>query len=186
MSLISLDFRLEASIRCAMISSMQSLDSYSLTSTQIGAIGEAVVAVGLTLASGGRLAPFKPFADDDGIDLLIYDKLTKLALPVQVKSRTKFDNEKAQTVQFDVQRSTYTDQGGSYLFAVVLDGSAMVCSWLVPMSDLRHSARSTKNKLSIVPSAKPTSNDRYTPYRRHSFEDAAAHLIQAFSNQRDA
>ena len=63
---------------------LQSSDGYRLTSTQIGAIGESVVAVGLTLTSQGRLAPFKPFADDDGIDLLIYDKETKRALPIQV------------------------------------------------------------------------------------------------------
>ena len=65
-----------------MIKAEQKADNFSLTSTQIGAIGEAIVAAELTLASGGRLAPFKPFADDDGIDLLIYDKVTKRALKI--------------------------------------------------------------------------------------------------------
>lgn len=42
-----------------------------LTSTQLGAVGETAIASGLILATKGRLALFKPFADDDGIDLLI-------------------------------------------------------------------------------------------------------------------
>ena len=60
---------------------------WKLTSTQIGAIGEDIVASGLMIASHGRLSPFQPVADDDGIDLLIYDKKTGKALPIQVKSR---------------------------------------------------------------------------------------------------
>lgn len=74
MSIILLDFLRQGSIRLGMNDRLQSSEGYRLTSTQIGAIGESVVAVGLTLTSQGRLAPFKPFADDDGIDLLIYDK----------------------------------------------------------------------------------------------------------------
>ncbi|MEQ8282918.1 MAG: hypothetical protein RIC04_14270 [Parvibaculum sp.] len=57
-----------------------------VTSTQIGAIGEAAVASALILGSGGRLAPFRPFADDDGVDLLVFDKVTRKAVPVQVKA----------------------------------------------------------------------------------------------------
>lgn len=182
MSLFSLDFIRRASIRCGMIDLAKNLEEYSLTSTQIGAIGESVVAVGLILASQGRLAPFKPFADDDGIDLLIYDKETKRVLPIQVKSRTKFDNDKAQTVQFDVQTSTFTDEGGSHLLAVLLDGADLSCCWLIPMRDLQAAARVGKNKLTIVPSAKPTSKDRYTRYRRQSFEDIANDLIQTLSS----
>ena len=38
-----------------------------ITPTQIGAIGEQIVAVQLVLASDGRFSPFLPVADDDGI-----------------------------------------------------------------------------------------------------------------------
>lgn len=58
------------------------------TSTQIGSIAENLVANALMVASHGRLSPFWPVADDDGIDLLIYDKESGRALPAQVKSRT--------------------------------------------------------------------------------------------------
>jgi len=156
-------------------------DMGNLTSVQIGAIGESVVAVGLMQATGGRLTPFEPFADDDGIDLLIYDKVTRRALPLQVKTRTKFDNEKAQTVQFDVQRSTFTDQGGTHLLAVLLDGTEFVCSWLVPMNDLQAVARSNATKYTIVPSAKETSKDRNSPFRHTSFEDVARTLIETMN-----
>lgn len=94
----------------------------------------------------------------------------------------KVDNEKARTVQFDVQKSTFTDQSGSHLLGVLLEGADLVCSWLVPMSELQTAARDGKSKLIIVPSAKPTSNDRFTPYRRHSFDDVAQDLIQTFSS----
>ena len=50
------------------------ISEWKLTTTQIGAIGEDVVSRGLMIASNGRFSPFKPVADDDGIDLLIYDK----------------------------------------------------------------------------------------------------------------
>ena len=53
-----------------------------LTSTQIGALAENVVANELMIESGGRLSPFQPIADDDGIDLLVYDKVTGNALPI--------------------------------------------------------------------------------------------------------
>ena len=61
--------------------------SKPMTDTQIGTIGEMTVASQLMLASGGRFSPFLPFADDDGIDLIIYDKVTGISLPVQVKAR---------------------------------------------------------------------------------------------------
>ena len=59
-----------------------------LSSTQIGTIAENHVANMLMITSGGRLSAFQPVADDDGIDLLIYDKKSGRALPAQVKSRT--------------------------------------------------------------------------------------------------
>lgn len=58
-----------------------------ITQTQIGTIGEMTVAAQLMLASDGRFSPFLPFADDDGIDLIIYDKATGVSMPVQVKAR---------------------------------------------------------------------------------------------------
>jgi len=62
-----------------------------LSSTQKGAIGEMMLAAALTCYSDGQLCCFQPVADDDGIDLLIYNKATRLTLALQVKSRLVVD-----------------------------------------------------------------------------------------------
>lgn len=159
---------------------MMNLDTTHLTSTQIGAIGESVTASGLILASGGRLAPFTPMADDDGIDLLIYDKLTRQALPLQIKSRTRVDDLERQTVQFDVRKTTLNPQGGSHLLALLMDGAALKRAWLVPMEVLPSVTTSGDDVLRMVPSAKTTSKDRFTPYRHDGFADLARQLIGVF------
>lgn len=45
-----------------------------LTSTQKGAIAENIIANELMIETDGQFSPFSPCADDEGIDLLIYDK----------------------------------------------------------------------------------------------------------------
>ena len=60
----------------------------ALTSTQVGLVAENLVINALLKASSGRLVPFRPVADDYGIDLLLYDKVTGRVLPLQVKART--------------------------------------------------------------------------------------------------
>jgi len=70
-------------------------DAAGPTSTQIGAIGECLVAAGILEASQGRLSPFKPIADDDGMDLLLFDKQTRRAIPLQIKCRRGFDDARA-------------------------------------------------------------------------------------------
>ena len=59
-----------------------------LTSTQIGAIGENLLVNAVMKASDGRLTPFQPLADDDGLDVLFFDKLTGGSVAVQLKCRT--------------------------------------------------------------------------------------------------
>ena len=152
------------------------LPAYNLTSTQIGAIGEAAAALGLMAASGGRLAPFKPIADDDGIDLLLFDKLTGRAVPLQVKSRTGFDDPKAETVQFDVQRSTFAERGYSLL--ALLDGTAVRKLWLIPGDRLAGVAMQKKGKFVVVASAKAGSKDRYREFRHDGLASAAEEILR--------
>jgi len=173
-------FDLTCSAVGAVLLPMTNHEPYALTTTQIGAVGESVAATGLVLASGGRLAPFKPYADDDGIDLLIYDKASKGVIPLQVKSRTKVDNEKAMTAQFDVRKATFSEEGDSHLLALLLDGSNLVCAWFIPMSDLKQVGYSRKTKYSVVASAKKTSKSRFAPYRYYTFEDLARAITATF------
>ena len=149
---------------------------YRLTSTQIGAIGESLVATGLMAASGGRLAPFKPIADDDGIDLLLFDKLTGKAVPLQVKSRTGFDDAKAETVQFDVQQSTFAERGHSLL--ALLNGTAVRKVWLIPGGRLAEVARRKPGKFVVVACAKAGSNDRYRGFRHDGLDTAAREILR--------
>ena len=81
-----------------------------LTSTQKGKVNEYLVAASILLASSGRLSPFVPISDDHGIDLIALDKASQRSVCLQVKSAVA--NPKRKTVQFDVQKSTYTARAG--------------------------------------------------------------------------
>ena len=119
-----------------------------LSSTQIGAIGENHVANMLMITTGGRLAAFQPMADDDGIDLLIYDKKSGRALPAQVKSRTVTINrsgttERSDTVHFELRKATYRDRPACAIFVLLTeDASAIALAWVFPLSDMPKYARS--------------------------------------------
>ena len=150
----------------------------AITQTQIGTIGEVTVAAQLMLASDGRFSPFLPFADDDGIDLIVYDKVTGVSLPVQVKARTSAKLGKSDTIMFDVRRKTFSDHHDSFLLAILLDmtGGRIERAWLIPMAELSQVARVNAEKLSITPSAKDGSRDRYTPYRCADMAEVARRL----------
>jgi hypothetical protein len=128
-------------------------------------------------ASGGRLSPFKPLADDDGIDLLLLDKLTGRATPLQIKARRSYDDDKAQTTQFDVRLKAFKeDRRTDYLF-IKLDGMRVEMAWLIPAGSLRSVARPTGTTLVSVPCCRPTSQDRFTPYRRASIDEVVAEIL---------
>lgn len=152
--------------------------SKPMTQTQIGTIGEVTVAAQLMLGSEGRFSPFLPFADDDGIDLIVYDKVTGASLPVQVKARTSAKLGKSDTILFDVRRKTFSDHDGAFLLAILLDMTAGLIqrAWLIPMSELGSVARVGAEKLSITPSAKEGSQDRYTAFRCIDMAEVAQRL----------
>jgi hypothetical protein len=153
--------------------------TFSLTSTQRGAIGESLTAVGLMLASGSRLAPYKPVADDDGVDLLLVDKKSRSIVQLQVKCRTKVDDAKAETVQFDVQVNTFAENAKGYVLGILLNGAVVRRAWLVPLGELRSVARSSPDKLVVVASAKEESRDRFRKFRHDGFESVARVILGA-------
>ena len=159
-----------------------------ITSTQIGTIGEVTVAAQLMLASDGRFSPFLPFADDDGIDLIVYDKVTGISLPIQVKARTSTKLGKSDTILFDVRRKTFNDHEGAFLLAILLDmtGGQIQRAWLIPMSELGSVARVGAEKLSITPSAKEGSKDRYTPFRCTDMVEVARRLAAYLDSRQGA
>lgn len=157
-----------------------------MTQTQIGAIGEVTVAAQLMLGSNGRFSPFLPFADDDGIDLIVYDKETGLSVPVQVKARTSAKLGKSDTILFDVRRKTFSEHESAFLLAILLDmtGGSIQRAWLIPMWELADVARVTPEKLSITPSAKDSSSDRYTRFRCTDMAAVARRISLHFDNRR--
>lgn len=148
-----------------------------LSSTQIGAIGEVTVAAGLMLGSSGRLAPFRPMADDDGLDLLVLDKVTRRVLPIQVKCRTGIDRSTGGTVEFNVRLQTFTKEGGGFLLFALLSAGTISTAWLVPADELEAIAYRKSDKLAVVASPKPTSKDRFSPYRHGGMEEVVSALL---------
>jgi hypothetical protein len=150
---------------------MTELES-KLSSTQIGAIAENVVANVLMRDSGGRLSPFRSVADDDGIDLLVYDKRSGTAIPVQVKSRTnalmnKRTGERGNIVNFEIRAAALREYELAHVIAVLLspDLASIRCAWFVPMRDVVKKARRGKAKYVIRASHAPASKDKFSTYR---------------------
>lgn len=154
------------------------------TSTQLGAIAENLVANALMLESGGRLSPFVPQADDDGIDLLIYDKETGRALPVQVKSRTvtlkrRGTEERGDVVHFEVRRATFRAERYSAAILVLTaeNGYRIDTAWVVPMEQLNANARQGSTKLVARPSRSERSRDRWAAFRCDSAVQLCKHVL---------
>jgi hypothetical protein len=118
-------------------------ESAGHTSTQVGALGELIASAGIIHASNGQLSPFRPIADDDGLDLLVLNKQTRKALPLQIKCRRRFDDQTAQTVQFDVRLKTLVATADGHVLYIRLEGLEAKTFWLVPASDL-HDKRERK------------------------------------------
>ncbi len=74
----------------------------------------------------------------------------------------------------------------SFLLAIILDlaGCRVRRAWLIPMSELESVARVGSKKLSITPSAKESSKDRYAPYRCSDMAQVAQRLTE-FMDRRD-
>lgn len=74
---------------------------------------------------------------------------------------------------------TFSDHADAFLLAILLDATVgeIQRAWLVPMAELADVAQTTRDKLSMTPSAKETSKDRYTPYRCADMVEVANRLI---------
>ncbi len=111
-----------------------------------------------------------------------------MSLPVQVKARTSAKLGKSDTIMFDVRRKTFSDHADSFLLAILLDmaGGLIQRAWLIPMAEMGRVARVNPDKLSITPSAKEGSNDRYTPYRCTDMAEVARRLAAYLDSERIA
>lgn len=139
------------------------IKEFAFATTQRGAVAESLVTIELMVGSRGRLAPFKPLADDDGLDLLVYDKATGQATPLQIKAR--FGVDAGGTVEFNVRTSTWRADPAAKLLCVLMSDRAIAAAWLIPMTELESVASLKRDKFILTPSPKIASRDRYSKYR---------------------
>lgn len=159
----------------------------ALTSTQIGALAENLVANELMIESNGRLSPFQPIADDDGLDILIYDKKSGKAIPLQIKSRTstikkRGSNEPGNTVHFEVRKATLKAERRAYLLCVLLSKNLLKTerAWLLPLSEVPIIASERESKYVIRANKQISSNDKYKQFQCKDIEEVADSLINIF------
>ena len=155
------------------------------TTTQIGAIAENLVSNGLMLGSDGRLSPFSPVADDDGIDILVHDKVSGAAVPLQVKARTVTlkkkgaSQQRGNIVHFQVREVALKQDRYAYLLAVLLDKGAtrIETAWLVPMRELANVANKISGKYVVRANRSAQSADKWSPYRCQSMKAVVRRLL---------
>jgi hypothetical protein len=161
----------------------------TLSSTQIGAIAENLVASLLIRDSSGRLSPFWAIADDDGIDLLVYDKKTGRALPIQVKSRTKAlkkrgTEERGNVVHFEVRDKTIKSDDFAHLVAILLsdDLAQCECAWFLPLKEVIRIGAKRTGKYVIRPNRSTYAKDKFVPYRCLTSVDLVKAMIRYFDS----
>ena len=91
-----------------------------------GSIGENMLVNAVMKASKGRLSPFKPVADDDGLDVLLFHKDTGNSVAIQLKCYIDIDRksnskERGNTAQFGVRKATFKDERRAFLVAALLN-----------------------------------------------------------------
>lgn len=157
------------------------LDVGTLSTTQKGKVTEYLVASALTLASGGRISPFVPLSDDDGIDLIVMDKASQRLLPLQVKSAVA--SQTRRTIQFDIRKATYSEAANRHLVAIHFDPEkgALAGAWFIPMARVPQVSVEQAGKYALTPSTSPTSRDRYRDFYCADAKDLAAAVLKAIN-----
>ena len=157
-----------------------------LSSTQIGVIGENLLVNAVMKASKGQLSPFTPIADDDGLDVLFFDKETGKSVAIQLKCRTNTDSG-GKTTQFDVRLATFKEERHAFLVAALLnpDMTGFVCSWFIPMKDLKEVGNKKADKYVITPSKAEGSADKYKNFRCLNVGELAQHIVKVCKRSED-
>ena len=160
-----------------------------LTSTQIGSLAENLVANELMIESSGRFSPFQPVADDCGIDVLIYDKITGKSVPIQIKARTNTINkagkkERSNTTHFEIRKATLNAEPRALLLCVLLDESLRKTdrAWLMSLTILPTIASNRKDKYVIRTSRQVSSQDKYKQFQCKDIAEVSQRLVKYFEN----
>lgn len=120
-----------------------------VSATQIGAIGENLIANWLMSGSSGRLSPYQPVADDGGVDLLVYDRQEQRTMLLQVKTRTQTEamtEADRKTIRFNLRTATFQVRSDFYITGLLLasDLHTPQAFWLIPSSAIAEKALRAK------------------------------------------
>lgn len=164
----------------------------NITSTQKGVIAEHIVANELMIETDGRFSPFSPLADDEGIDLLIYDKKTGKALPIQIKSRTGGiikKGKESNTIHFEIRTVSLKNKKYAYFLAVLLtkDIRSVERAWLIPMKDISSllNIRKKQKKYIMRANKSLTTKDKFKDYQFENINEVTKRIKKILDNKTD-
>ena len=133
----------------------------------------------------GRLSSFQPIADDDGIDVLIYDKVTGKSAPLQIKARTdtvkkRGSGERGNIVHFELRKASANLDRNSYLLCVLLDRNLRNTerAWLIPFKDVSSVDSERTEKYVICANKQTNTNDKYKSYHCISMKEVGERIIE--------
>ena len=162
----------------------------NITSTQKGVIAEHIVANELMIETDGRFSPFSPLADDEGIDLLIYDKKTGKALPIQIKSRTGGiikKGKESNTIHFEIRTVSLKNKNYAYFLAVLLtkDIRSVERAWLIPMKDISSllNIRKKQKKYIMRANKSSTTKDKFRKYQFENINEVTKRIKKILDNK---
>ena len=163
----------------------KNIDSTNITTTQIGTIAENLVMNQIIIHSTGRLSPFIPIADDDGIDLVIYDKITGFAIPIQVKSRTntlykRGTKERGNLVAFSVRKKKLNTERDMMLLCVLLSKNLLSIEVTWKFKIKKNGKDAKKNGFSITANKQEKTKDKYKKNQYQNFNDVVNKLVSEF------
>jgi hypothetical protein len=136
---------------------------------------ESLVAASCILATGGELNALTALVDDEGVDITFKRRDGNRTLDVQVKSRF-YDGSKALRKKgrfiADIRKATFRPRKDLFILYVAVDSIDVDMGpvWLVPSKVLEKQGikihpKKTGKQLRFDASVKPTSKDKWTPYR---------------------
>jgi len=147
------------------------------------------VANDIMIETKGRLSPFKPLADDEGIDFLIYDKSTGKSIPIQLKSRTGTivrGGKETNTVHFEIRNVSIKNEKFAYFLAILLSKNmhSVDRAWLIPMKRISNVLRqkTTQPKYIMRANRNLNANDKYSQFQCKDMTEVIRRIIKIFEN----
>ncbi len=151
----------------------------AISESQKGRIIEQLVGAMLILQSDGTLRVSLPLVDDEGVDLIVGNRLTDKTLLLQIKSRFALSGRGR--YRTNVRRATCRPNSRKFLLFVYYDKSQASLGdtcWLVPASEfckLLSNQRKTRDV--YVFDSGFTSGDMWTRFRL-SVKDVATTMLK--------